>query len=158
MTGIFSVMPTLINHMAPAGKAPGDGSGMEMIRWMGPGLFAACALVGPPMFLLLTLVSAGVDHLVLRAAGVSRGFRVTLRANALSQAPWALGIIPFLGTQVAPFWALVSRVYAYRGLHRTTWGPAFAGALIAPLLSCCLCGGGYFALFFFMLNQVGYKA
>ncbi|WP_434383828.1 YIP1 family protein [Melittangium boletus] len=152
--GIFSAMPSLMQYLLPPEKLKGDGSGLEMVRWMGWGFFAVSVFLGPPLFLLLTLASAAVDHVMLRVTGgVPRGFRVTLRANALSQAAWTLGAIPFLGTQVAPFWALVSRVYAYRGLHRTTWGPAFAGALLAPLLSCCLCGGGYLGLLVYIFKH-----
>ena len=92
---------------------------------------------------------------MLRMGGVTRGYQVTLRAHAFSQAPWILGVVPFIGMQVGPIWALVARVFAYRGLHRTTWGVAIAGALVAPALTCLLCGGGYFALLAATLGRMG---
>jgi hypothetical protein len=100
-----------------------------------------------------TVVSAGMDHLVLRLAGAPKDFQVTLRANALSQAPYLLGLIPLLGMQIAPFWTMVVRVFAYRGMHQLRWGPAVAGALVAPVLSFLLCGGAYLAFFLSMMSQ-----
>ncbi|QRN98827.1 YIP1 family protein [Archangium violaceum] len=118
----------------------------QRFQWVGLATFAFCVLVIPPLTLVFTLLNAGVDHLFLRMGGITRDFAVTLRANALSQAPMVLGGVPIIGAQVAPFWVLVARVFAYRGLHRTTWGVAAVGALAAPLTFCMLCGGGYIAL------------
>jgi hypothetical protein len=138
-------------------KPIGDGSGLVFMRWLGVGMFVATVLLGPPLSVLMTLLGAGVDHLVLRAGGVTRPFNVTLRAHSLSEAAWALGIVPFIGAQVAPVWALVSRVFAYRGLHRTTTGTALAGALVAPLATCCLCGGGYIAILIAIFSRAAQK-
>jgi hypothetical protein len=145
--GLFSFMSALF-------PVPSTPSGAEQaFRWAGLAAFGFFVLAGPPLFLLLTVLSAGVDHLVLRIGGITRDFAVTLRANALSQAPWVLGGVPVIGAQVAPFWGLVARVFAYRGLHRTTWGVATAGALAAPLISCLLCGGSYVALFLAAMSR-----
>ena len=115
--------------------------------WMGPFMFAFCMIAGPLFSLASTVIFAGLDHLVLMLGGVSRGFQVTFRAHALSQAPWVLGLVPCVGIYVAPVWALVARAFAYHGLHRTTWGVALAGSLLTPLLSCCMCGGAYLFMF-----------
>jgi hypothetical protein len=117
------------------------------------GMSASWVLLAPLFNLAATLLSSAVDHLVLRLAGAERNFQVTLRANALSQAPFLLGLIPICSLYIAPFWTLVARVFAYRGLHRLTWGPAVAGALVAPLLSCLLCGGGYVALLWYAFSH-----
>ncbi|CAM3411537.1 zinc ribbon domain-containing protein [Corallococcus sp. ZKHCc1 1396] len=102
----------------------------------------------------MTFVMAGMDHLLLRMGGVERGFSVTMRAHALSLAPYIVGIIPFVALYSAPFWAMGLRVVTYRTLHRTTWGTAAAGALLAPVLSCCICGGGYAAIMFAVFKGV----
>jgi hypothetical protein len=51
------------------------------------------------------------------------------------------------GMYVAPLWAVGLRIVAYRHLHAVSWGGAAFGALAGPMLSCCLCGGVYFAVF-----------
>ncbi|OJH42577.1 YIP1 family protein [Cystobacter ferrugineus] len=149
--------PSLMEALAPPDRPLEDTSGLEMMPWMGVGMFVFFTLFGPPIFVAMTFVGAALDHLVLRMGGVTRPFHVTLRAHSLSQAPWALGVVPFIGAQVAPFWALVARVFAYRGLHRTTTGTALAGALLVPLASCCLCGGGYMGLLFFIFSRAAQK-
>ena len=137
--GIFSFLPQLV---ASASKqtAPAE------MRWMGPAALVGALIAGPLFGLFTTLVGSGLDHLVLRMGGATRSYGVTLRANALSQAPWVLGLVPIVGAQVALVWTLVARVIAYRGLHRTSWGPAVAGTLVAPLGTCLLCGGAYAAV------------
>ncbi|WNG30414.1 YIP1 family protein [Cystobacter fuscus] len=154
---IFVGMPSLMEAFPESSQPTGDGSGPVFMRWMGVVMFVATTLLGPPLSVLMTLMGAGVDHLVLRAGGVTRPFNVTLRAHSLSEAAWTLGIVPFIGTQVAPFWALVSRFFAYRGLHRTTTGTALVGTLLAPLASCCLCGGGYIGLLFLIFSRAAQK-
>ncbi|QRK09655.1 YIP1 family protein [Archangium violaceum] len=147
--GMFILMPA----MFPLPQK--EGQPEVPFALMGMGMFVASILLGPVMLVAMTVINAGIDHLVLRMGNVTRGFQVTLRAHALSQAPWVLGVVPFIGAQVAPFWALVARVFAYRGLHRTTWGVAVAGALLGPALFCFLCGGSYMALILFAASQLG---
>lgn len=143
--GMFSLMPSLV----PAQSR----SEADIPVWMGPLMFAGCMLLGPLLSLASTVILAGLDHLVLKLGGVTRDYQVTLRGHALSQAPWVLGLIPCIGMYVAPIWALVARVFAYRGLHQTTWGVALTGTLLAPVLTCCMCGGAYAAMFSMMLNR-----
>ncbi len=138
--GMFAFLPTLFTPQ----DAPRSMDGYSSMA--GLSLFMFSVFLGPMICVAITYCGAGIDHLVLRMGGVTRGFQVTLRGNALSQAPWVLGLVPFIGMQVAPFWSLMARVYAYRGLHRTGWGVALAGALLAPFATCLLCGGGYVAL------------
>jgi hypothetical protein len=142
--GLFSFMSQLFP--VPGTEAGSETSSEQIFQWVGLATFGFLVLLGPPLSVLFTLLNAGVDHLFLRMGGITRDFAVTLRANALSQAPMVLGGVPLIGAQVAPFWVLVARVFAYQGLHRTTWGVAAAGALAAPLTFCLLCGGSYVAL------------
>ncbi|PTL81201.1 YIP1 family protein [Vitiosangium sp. GDMCC 1.1324] len=150
--GMFSLMPSL----APESQTQSASDSMAMMKWAGVGMLAFCVLLGPVISLVSTVLMAGIDHLILRMGGVTRGYAVTLRAHSMSQAPWLLGVVPFIGMQVGPLWAMVARVFAYRGLHRTTWGVALAGALLAPLLTCCLCGGGYLAIILAAIGKVGH--
>ncbi|HEX5754617.1 MAG TPA: zinc ribbon domain-containing protein [Archangium sp.] len=136
--GFLSFVPYLLSS--------GNPSRDSVPSWLGPAMFVAIMILGPLLSAAYTVIQAGLDHLVLKMGGVTRGFQVTLRANAFSQAPWLLGAVPCIGPYVAPVWGLVARVFAYRGLHRTSWGVALAGCLVTPLLSCCLCGGIYLSL------------
>lgn len=140
--GIFSLVPSMIPAEA---RAAGD-----MPRWLGPLMFALCLLLFPLFSLASTVILAGLDHLVMKVGGITRGYRVTLRAHALSQAPWVLGLIPFCGTYASIPWALVVRAYGYHGLHQTSWPVALTGTLLMPVLSCCMCGGFYVAMFSMM--------
>ncbi|MBJ6764992.1 YIP1 family protein [Myxococcaceae bacterium JPH2] len=114
-------------------------------------------LVGVPLFtLMLHVVNACLDHLILKLAGTTHPLAVTIRASALSQAPYIVGVIPFIGSYSAPVWAIGLRVVTYRKLHGVSWGSAAVGALAVPVLSCCLCGGSYAAALFavgFMANR-----
>ncbi|MFL5354817.1 YIP1 family protein [Archangium sp.] len=149
--GIFSLVPLMVGQPAAGSDTP---SVESLFKWAGVGMFLASAVLGPLFSVATTVVMAGLDHLVLRLAGVTGGYAVTLRGNAFAQAPWLLGAIPFFGVYVAPVWAVVARVFTYRGLHRTTWGVALAGALVGPLLTCCLCGAGYFSLLAGFMNSI----
>jgi hypothetical protein len=103
------------------------------------------------MSIVVTLVSAALDHLVLRLVGAEpRSFEVTLRATALSHATGLLGLIPFCGAQVALVWTVILRVFAYKEFHQTTGGKAAAGALLAPAVFLTLGVLGYIALVMFV--------
>ncbi len=110
------------------------------------GVFVGWMVLAPIGGLLTTLLSSSVDHLMLRLVGTERSFEVTLRGNALSQAPFLLGLLPFCSLYVAPFWSVGLRVVAYKNLHATSWGKAALGAFAGPLLTCLVCGGGYLAI------------
>ncbi len=143
--GMVGIMMLVVPRLDPT-AGPQQG----VLQSMMLGMLGFWGLLAPVVAVAITVLSAGVDHLVLRLAGATQGFQVTLRANALSQAPSVLGLIPLFGMQVAPFWILMARVFAYRGLHQTTWGRAVAGTLVGPLASCLLCGGSQLALFLAM--------
>nr|WP_242589103.1 YIP1 family protein [Corallococcus macrosporus] len=151
-TGIvYTAIIGIILGMVPEANAGVDDP-QAMKLWMTVGM-AAWTVLMPFVSTGMTLVNAGLDHLILRMGGVERGFSVTMRAHALSQAPYIVGVIPFVAVYAAPFWAVGLRAFTYRSLHRTSWGTALAGALLAPVLSCCLCGGFYGALMFAAFNN-----
>ncbi|NBD10191.1 zinc ribbon domain-containing protein [Corallococcus silvisoli] len=150
---VYTVFIGLILGLVPAKDASA-----EDLESMKPWLTAGMALwtVLMPFFSTgMTLVNAGLDHLILRMGGVERGFSVTMRAHALSQSPYIVGVIPFVALYAAPFWAAGLRAVTYRALHKTSWGTAIAGAFLAPVLSCCVCGGGYAVIMFATLKSAG---
>jgi hypothetical protein len=107
--------------------------------------YVAMAFVVPLFGVAGTLLMTALEHLVMMMFGKPRGFETSLRAAALSLAPYALGVIPVCSLYVAPIWVLVVKVFAYKGLHRTTIGVAALGALAIPALSIVL-GCGFYAL------------
>lgn len=121
--------------------------------WLLPAVAAAFTVLGPLISMLWTLISAGIDHVILKMLGAAKPFTVTLRASALSQAPNIIGLIPLFGLYVFPWWSLVLRVIAYKNLHKLRVGQALVGALLAPVLSCLLCGGLYAAMLFAILKD-----
>jgi hypothetical protein len=123
--------------------AENDNVSVGAIRAMGAGMFLVFSLLAPLGGVVATLISSAVDHLLLKLGGAERPLEVTMRANAISQAPLLLGLIPICSLYIAPFWVVGLRVFAYRSLHRTSWGKAVLGALAVPLLVCCGCGGFY---------------
>lgn len=127
----------------PAAMTEGDNVSQSGMRLVGVGMFGAMMVVAPVMGMLVALINAGLDHLVFRMEGTGQPFEVTLRANALSLSPYLMGLIPLCGMYGAPLWAVGLRVFAYRSMHRTSWGTAAVAALAVPLLSCGLCFGSY---------------
>jgi hypothetical protein len=156
MTGLFYtvVIGAMFSFLTPPATPPPNAMDADSTRAMVMGTFGIWTLLTPVFGVLATLISSCFDHLVLKLAGAQRSFEVTLRANALSQGPMLLGLIPFISLYVAPFWSIGLRVVTYRALHRTGWGTAVAGALAAPALLCVGCGGCYALLFMRMLHSL----
>ncbi|NVJ19328.1 YIP1 family protein [Myxococcus sp. AM010] len=127
----------------PSAMTEGDNVSAHGLRLVGLGVFGAMMVMAPVMGMLVALINAALDHVVFRMDGTGQPFEVTLRANALSMSPYLMGLIPFCGIYGAPLWALGLRIFAYRSMHRTTWGTAVLGALAVPLLSCGLLFAGY---------------
>ncbi len=117
--------------------------------------YGVLALVAPFFGVIGTVLMAAADHLVLRLISKPRSIETTVRAAALAQAPLALGLIPICGMYVAPIWALVAKVFAYKGFHRVTAGTAVAGALLAPVLLTVLFCGLYALLIFAVVAASG---
>lgn len=110
------------------------------------GTYGSMIILAPIFGLAASVLMAAIDHLVLRIFGKPQPFETTLRAASLAQAPLVLGLIPFCSLYIAPFWVLVAKVFAYKGLHRTTTGVAAAGALLTPVVAIVLFCGGYLIL------------
>jgi hypothetical protein len=115
------------------------------------GSYGILILLAPLMGLIGTLIMAALDHLVMLLFGKPRSFETTLRGAALAQAALIVGLIPMCGMYIAPFWVLILKVFAYKGLHRSTTGVAVAGSLLVPVAGIALCCGLYALIFFFAL-------
>jgi hypothetical protein len=108
-------------------------------------VIVAAALLGFLLFvpiasLMTVFIWGGIEHLTLKLVGVNtRGFEATLRGSCYAQAPMVIGVIPMCGSYVYPVWQIVCKIFAYRGVHKTSGGKATAAVLL-PVALCC--GGG----------------
>lgn len=106
-------------------------------------VFVVWGVLAPLLTVGFTFVGGSLDHGILRMLGGRGSWAMTVRATAYAQAPMALGIVPLCSVYVWPFWALVTRFFAYRAAHEVSTPVALAGSLGTPLLCC----GGWGALF-----------
>ncbi|MFY1826835.1 YIP1 family protein [Myxococcus fulvus] len=161
--GYFSTwfLYTLFLLAFPYETFPASGSDNEthpaLLRGVAVVLFVICMLLVPLLSMGLTLVAAGLDHLVLKVAGAQGPFATTLRGHALAQGVYLAGLVPFCSMYVLPFWSLGVRVSAYRSLHGVGWGPAVFGALLIPALTCCIGVGSYVAVLTAILAPGAFK-
>ena len=119
----------------------GGGAFAEFQKFqVAPGMqMAINVLISPILFLVGTLVGAGVIHLLLVLfGGAPGGFETTLRVNAYSAAPSIAMVIPFLGGLIAIVWWVVLLVLGLSAAHRVPTGRA-AAAVLVPLALCCVC-------------------
>ncbi|MFN0152359.1 MAG: YIP1 family protein [bacterium] len=102
---------------------------------MGFALFPFAALVG-------LFISAAVLHLFLMLLGATSksraGFEGTVRVLAYSSVATLANVIPFAGSFIAFFWAIVLQTIGASTLHETGKGRALFAILI-PVILCCAC-------------------
>lgn len=114
------------------------------LRGLGGGLVVAGVAAFYVVFLLFMqlasmLFFAALDQLGLLLLGAQpKGFNVSVRASALSMAPYLLGLVPICGLYVFPLWALVLRIVGLSALHRTSGGKAAVAVLLPVVLLCGL--------------------
>ncbi|WP_224248743.1 YIP1 family protein [Hyalangium gracile] len=118
------------------------------------GTYGTFTVLAPLFGMAMAVFIAALDHVVLRMIGKPRSFETTVRAAAFAQAPLVLGLLPFCGLYVAPFWCLVAKVHAYKGMHRLTAGKAAAGALLVPVLGTVVSCGAYLAIVFVIVSAI----
>jgi hypothetical protein len=139
----FALIGALIPSFIEESSGDADAAPVRLILVT---TYGVMALVVPLFGVASTLVMAALEHLVMMMFGKPRGFETTLRAASLSLAPYAFGVIPVCSLYVAPLWVLVVKVFAYKGMHRTTIGTAILGALAIPALGVLLGCGLYLAV------------
>ena len=133
--------------LAMAAAARGGAGGSAGIVAVTLAAFAGMAVIGVGLGFAGMLISASVDHLILRIIRARpRGFLVTLRGSALSLAPAPVALIPLCGAYAWIAWTLVLRVFAYRSFHRISGWSAAIAALAAPIVLFVIVVGGYLAL------------
>ncbi len=113
--------------------APGEASRTNVSLLLA--LLAGWVVV-PLLTLAATVVVSGLDHLVLRVAGVRGRWSTTFHGTAWGQAPLPLAIIPVCGFYVWGVWSVVVRYHALKAAHGCSKGAALAAAITAPLLCC----------------------
>ena len=121
------------------------------------GTYGAMALGAPLIGLAVTALMGAVDHVVLRMLGKPRPLETSIRATALAQAPMVMGLVPFCSLYITPFWCLVAKIFAYKGMHRTTTGVAVGGAILAPVVMSVAFCGCYAAVFAFFMSAAPLK-
>jgi hypothetical protein len=150
--GVFALFGAMLP--AIAGDSSSTTPAIRAIL-MGSVAFMAVFVVMIAIFgMVFTIIMAALDHLVMMMFGKPRGFDTTLRGAALSMAPYILGLIPVCGLYIAPLWALVVKIFAYRGLHRMPAGIAVLGALAVPALFFVL-GCGLYMIGMFAVMAAG---
>jgi len=113
--------------------------------------FILTLILAPVLLLVWFFIWSGIVHLCLMMLGGHKqsgsGFEGTFRAVSYSYVSSLAQIIPFVGGLIAFVWNLVLQVIGLVRMHRTSQGKA-VGAVLLPILLCCLCVVAAFALFF----------
>lgn len=154
LTALAGYFVTTLLYFAVLLVVPYENLASRGLDEPGPGFFRGAVvfffflwMVLMPLFSVgITVVASALDHVVLRMAGAPSTFTATLRGHALSQGVYLIGLVPFCGMYVMPFWSAGARVAAYQKLYRVGWGQAAFGALFVPVVTCCLGVGGYAAM------------
>lgn len=100
-------------------------------------------IVLAPIFVLIFLfIAAAIYHLFLMLLGGTKestaGYEGTLRSVSYSGVSNIAYVIPFIGTPIAIVWGIVLNVIGLSRVHHTSTGKA-VGAVLLPLLLCCIC-------------------
>ncbi|HPC82651.1 MAG TPA: YIP1 family protein [Thermoanaerobaculaceae bacterium] len=103
-------------------------------------LFNVGVMVVAPLLVLIALfVGAAIYHLfLLLYGGASSGFGATVRVLCYASTVQILQVLPICGGLVGAVWGIVLQVIGLAVAHRTTRVKA-AGAILTPILLCCLC-------------------
>jgi hypothetical protein len=112
--------------------------------------FILTLILAPVLLLIWFFIWSGIVHLFLMMLGghkqSSSGFEGTFRAVSYGYVSSLAQLIPFVGGLIAFVWNLVLQVIGLVRMHRTSTGKA-VGAVLLPLVLCCVCVAVVFALF-----------
>ncbi|WP_224362123.1 YIP1 family protein [Hyalangium versicolor] len=152
--GYFTTMVLFTISSALVLPEPPNSAGSPIpLRYIILSTYGVLTVASPLFGLAAAVLMAALDHLVLRMIGKPQPLETTLRAASYAQAPLVIGLLPVCSLYIAPFWCLVTKVFAYRGMHRTSTGVALGGALLVPaILSVAFCG--FYALMFALIAGV----
>jgi hypothetical protein len=108
-------------------------------------------ILTPIIIVIVLFIWSGIVHLFLMMLGGHKqstsGYEGTFRAVSYAQVAAVAQIVPFVGPFIAGIWGLVLQILGVARLHRTSTGKA-VGAVLLPIVLCCLCGIALFALMF----------
>jgi len=149
---VFAIFGAMIPSLM--GEGSGSTPQLRAILMGSYGVMALLLVMLAIFGMVFTIIMAALEHLVMMMFGKPRGFDTTLRGASLSMAPYLLGVIPICGLYIAPIWALVVKIFAYKGLHRTSTGVAVLGALAIPALFIVL-GCGLYMITLFAVMAAG---
>lgn len=164
---LTGIVPTLLIYALFIGGAMAFGAmkadpdsprkiGLLAGTGIGVGVMVLYLVMFAGFSVLYLLGSAGIELLILRLAGLPQArYSVSVRAHALSMAPYVIGVFPLCSLYVFPIWSLVLRVFSIHKLHRTTGGMGAASALI-PLAVCCVSVMGLYAVMFAAIGLAGF--
>ncbi|NOZ80018.1 MAG: hypothetical protein GXP48_12735 [Acidobacteria bacterium] len=121
-----------------------------MQQFQGIGMSAALTIfvmILAPVFVLIGLfIWAGIVHLMLLIlSGANEGFDATFRVMSYATTAQIAQIVPLCGGFAGGVWALVLEIIGIAKAHRISQGKA-ALAVLLPLVFCCACLAGLFAL------------
>ncbi len=122
----------------------------EMQRFQSTGLFVALTIfmmvLAPVLVLIGLFIWSGIVHLMLLIlGGANAGFDATFRVMSYAATAQIAQIVPLCGGLAGGIWALVLEIIGIAEAHRISQGKA-ALAVLLPLVVCCACLAGIFAL------------
>ncbi len=113
-----------------------SGEGVPDAIWF---MTAVTVLFAPLQIVIGIYVGGAILHLCLKVfRGANAPIEASMRVMAYAMVPQVLGIVPFCGSIVAAFWALVVEVVGIKEMHETTYGKAI-GAILLPAAVVCGC-------------------
>lgn len=97
-------------------------------------------MIGAPLLILIgVFVGGAIYHLFLMLyGGANSGFGATVRVLCYASTVQVLQVLPLCGGVIAMVWGVFLQIIGLAIAHRTSKGKA-AGAVLTPLLLCCVC-------------------
>lgn len=115
----------------------------------GAASFVITLVIAPVLIVIGLFIWSGIVHLCLMMLGGHKdstaGYEGTFRAVSYSYVSSLAQIIPFFGGLIALVWNVILVVIGLVRMHRTSQGKAL-GAVLIPIVLCCLCVGAAIAL------------
>ena len=112
--------------------------------------FIITLVILPVLIVIGLFIWSGIVHLCLMMLGGHKqstsGFEGTFRSISYSYVASIAQVIPVFGGFIAVVWQIVLEVIGLVRMHRTSQGKA-VGAVLIPIVLCCVCAGVVVALF-----------
>lgn len=114
------------------------------------------AFAGPLLALNTMFLWGGIVHVALLMLSAGRGgFSATARVQAYASASTLWNVVPVVGGFIALVWGVVVQVLGLASAHETSAGRTL-GAVLAPILLCCLFGLALFGLMLFSMRSMSW--